>query len=101
MTGCSREEDTDVRTENEQGSSGGTSRTFTCQKQQCEINTLWKINYEQQLLDILKEKSEQTDDDKTFSFSRVPTFKKLNDDQKYWAKIEVLGIIRRAKNMVF
>jgi len=53
------------------------------------------------LLDILKEKSEQTDDDKTFSFSRVPTFKKLNDDQKYWAKIEVLGIIRRAKNMVF
>jgi hypothetical protein len=33
------------------------------------------------LLDILKEKSEHIDEDKTFSFSLVPTFKKLNDDQ--------------------
>jgi hypothetical protein len=56
---------------------------------------LRKINYEQQLLDILKEKSEHTDEDKTF------LFKKLDDDQKYWAKMEMLGIMRRAKNMVF
>jgi hypothetical protein len=34
MTGCSGEEDTDVRLEDEQGSSGGTSKTFTYQKQQ-------------------------------------------------------------------
>jgi hypothetical protein len=40
MTGCSGEEDSDVRPEDEQGSSGGTSKTFTCQKQQCESNTL-------------------------------------------------------------
>jgi hypothetical protein len=40
MTGCSGEEDTDVRLEDEQGSSGGTSKTFTCQKQQRKSNTL-------------------------------------------------------------
>jgi hypothetical protein len=32
--------------------------------------------------------------------SLVPGFKKLDDDQKYWAKMEMLGIMRRAKNMV-
>jgi hypothetical protein len=53
------------------------------------------------LLDILKEKSEHTDENKTFLLSLVPGFKKLDDDQKYWAKMEMLGIMRRAKNMVF
>jgi hypothetical protein len=52
------------------------------------------------LLDILKEKSEHIDEDKTFLLSLVPGFKKF-DDQKYWAKMEMLGIMRRAKNMVF
>jgi len=52
------------------------------------------------LLDILKEKSEHNDADKTFSLSLIPAFKKLNDEQKYWAK-EMLGIMRKAKNMVF
>ena len=59
-----------------------------------------KINYEHQLLDILKEKSEHIDEDRTF-LSLVPGFKKLDDYQKYWAKMEMLGIMRRAKNMVF
>jgi hypothetical protein len=27
--------------------------------------------------------------------------KKMDDDQKYWAKMEMLGIMRRAKDMVF
>ena len=40
MTGRSGKEDTDVRLEGEQGSSGGTSRTHTCQKQRRESNTL-------------------------------------------------------------
>jgi hypothetical protein len=52
------------------------------------------------LLDILKEKSEHINEDKTL-LSLVPGFKKLDDDQKYWAKMEMLGIMRRAKNMVF
>jgi hypothetical protein len=53
------------------------------------------------LLDILKEKSKLIDEDKTFLLSLVPGFKKLDDDQKYWAKMEMLGIMRRAKHLVF
>jgi hypothetical protein len=40
------------------------------------------VNYEQQLLDILKEKSEHIDEDKTVLLSLVPGFKKLEDEQK-------------------
>jgi hypothetical protein len=50
-------------------------------KKQSERNTSRKINFEQQLLDIL-EKSEHTDEDKTFLLSLVPGFKELDDDQK-------------------
>jgi len=53
------------------------------------------------LLEILKEKSEHIDGDKTFLLSLVPGFKKLDDDQKFWAKVEMLGIMNRATNMVF
>jgi hypothetical protein len=53
------------------------------------------------LLDILKEKSEHIDEDKTFLLSPLPGFKELNDDQKYWAKMEMPGIMRKANNMVF
>jgi hypothetical protein len=70
-------------------------------KKQSERNTSRKINYEQQLLDILKEKSEHIDEDKIFLLSLVPGFEKLDGDQKYWAKMEMLGIMRRAKHMVF
>jgi hypothetical protein len=52
------------------------------------------------LLDILKEKSEHINEDETL-LSLVPGFKKLEDDQKYWANMEMLGIMRRARNMVF
>ena len=72
---------------------------LTCVERNSERNTSQKINYEQQLLDILKEKSKHTDKDKSFLLSLVPGFKKL-DDQKFWAKMEMLGIMR-AKNMVF
>jgi len=57
MTGRNWEEDTDERREDEQGSGGGTYETSTCRKQQRESNISRKINYKQQLLDILKEKS--------------------------------------------
>jgi BESS motif. len=53
------------------------------------------------LLDILKEECEHIDEDKIVLLSLVPAFKKMNDDQKYWAKMEMLGIRRKAKNMVF
>jgi hypothetical protein len=100
LTVSNGEEDADRRWEDEDSSDDGTAKTYTCQKKQSERNNLRKINYEQQLLDILKEKSEHIDEDKTFLLSLVPGFKKL-DDQKYWAKMEMLGIMRRAKNMVF
>ena len=100
MTVSNGEEDTDERREDEEGSNDGTAETYTCRKKQSERNSR-KINYEQQLPDILKEKSEHIDEDKTFLLSLVPGFKKLDDDQKYWAKIEMLGVMRRAKNMVF
>jgi len=81
MTVSNGEEDTDERREDEEGSNDGTAETYTCRKRkQIERNTSRKINYEQQLLDILKEKSEHTDEDKTFLLSVVPGFKKLDDD---------------------
>ena len=63
MTGRNGEGDTDERPEDEQGSSDGTSETSTCRKQQCGSNTSRKINYKQQLLDILKEKNKHVDED--------------------------------------
>jgi hypothetical protein len=39
LTGNNREEGADERKEDAQGSSGGTSKTSTCQKQQHESNT--------------------------------------------------------------
>lgn len=52
-------------------------------------------------LDILKEKTEHIDGDRTFMLSLVPAFKKLIDDQKYWVKMEMLGIMKKAKSLVF
>jgi hypothetical protein len=69
------EEDTDERREGEEGSNYGTVETYTCRKKQSERNASRKINYEQQLLDILKERTEHIDDDKTFLFSLVPRIK--------------------------
>jgi hypothetical protein len=78
MTGRNWEEDTDERREDEQGSGGGTYETSTYRKQQRESNISRKINYKQQLLDILKEKSEHIYEDKTFLLSLVPGIKKLD-----------------------
>jgi hypothetical protein len=38
---------------------------------------------------------------RSFIVSLVQEFKKLNSVRKYWAKLEILGIRRIAKNMVF
>jgi hypothetical protein len=76
MTVSNGEEDTVERREDEDGSNDGTAETYTCRKKQSESNTSRKINYEQQLLDILKEKSEHIDEDKTFLLPLAPGFKK-------------------------
>jgi len=83
MTVSNGEKDTDERQEDEESSNDGTAETYTCRKKQSERNTSRKINYEQQLLDIMEEKSEHIDEDKTFLLFLVPGFKKLDDDQKY------------------
>jgi hypothetical protein len=98
-TGSNGEEDSDERREEEQGSSGSTSETATCRKQQRDSNTSRKIYDEQQLLDVWKEKTDNIYDDKTFFLTVVPEFKNLNHDQNYWAKMNMLGIMRKAKNM--
>jgi hypothetical protein len=66
-----------------------------------ENNSAKVIPRVQQLLDIRNEKTEHTDEDETFLLTFVPAFKNLNDDQKYWAKMEMLCIIRKIKNNVF
>jgi hypothetical protein len=58
-------------------------------------------NYEKRLLDILKEKKrEDIDEEKTFMLPLVLRLKKLNDDQKYWVKMEMLDFMRRVENIV-
>jgi hypothetical protein len=53
MTVSNGEEDGDGRWKDEEGSNDGTAETYTFRKKQRERNTSRKINYEQQLLDIL------------------------------------------------
>ena len=46
-------------------------------------------------MEIIKEKSrDDIDEDKSFLTSLVPSFKKLNDDQKLIAKVEFLNVMR-------
>jgi hypothetical protein len=66
MTFSNGEEDTDERRETKEDSNNGTAETYTCRKKESERNTSRKTDYEQQLLDILKENREHTDEDKTF-----------------------------------
>ncbi|XP_072930320.1 uncharacterized protein, partial [Epargyreus clarus] len=56
--------------------------------------------YENQLLDILKGKQQQDDDDeeKNFALMLVPMLRKLNDDQKHYAKIEILNVLKKARS---
>jgi hypothetical protein len=47
-------------------------------------------------LEIIKEKStDDIDEDKSFLMSLVPSFKKLNGEQKFVAKVEFLNVMRR------
>jgi hypothetical protein len=48
------------------------------------------------LLDILKEKSETLMGVKLSCYPLYQDLKKLSDDRKYWAEMEVLGIMSKA-----
>ena len=56
-----------------------------------------KTTYEESLLEIIKEKSRDDidEEDKSFLMSLVPSFKKLNDEQKFVVKVEFLNVMRR------
>jgi hypothetical protein len=54
-----------------------------------------KPTYEESLLKIIEQKDVDIDEDRSFLLSLVPSFKKLNDDQKFIAKIEFLNVLRR------
>jgi hypothetical protein len=71
ITVSNGKEGTDERRKDEEGSNDGTAETYTCRKKLNERNTSRKINYEQQLLDTLKKKSEHTDEDQSL-LSFVP-----------------------------
>ncbi|XP_059061347.1 uncharacterized protein LOC131854232 [Achroia grisella] len=50
---------------------------------------------EEKILDMLREiKKDETDEDKQFMLSLVSSFKKLNDKQKFEARIEMLRVLR-------
>ncbi|XP_045504383.1 transcription factor Adf-1-like [Colias croceus] len=59
------------------------------------------IDYEKQLLDILKEKQvheNEDDEEKNFALMLVPMLRKLNEDQKHYAKIEILNVLKKARS---
>ena len=65
---------------------GSHSKNATYYKQQKKPS---KTSYEEYLLEIIKEKSrDDIDEHKSFLMSLVPSFKKLNEEQKFIAKVE-------------
>lgn len=60
--------------------------------------------FEEQLIDILQHKStsqEDIDEDKSFAYMLIPMMKKLNEEQKFFAKTEILRVMRQAKNLEY
>ncbi|XP_076030828.1 uncharacterized protein LOC143019011 [Oratosquilla oratoria] len=58
--------------------------------------------FEEQLLEILsemKDRDKEIDEDKYFLLSLLPSFRKLNDDQKFFARCEFLNTLRQAQQL--
>lgn len=52
-------------------------------------------NLEDKILDMLKEiKKDEEDEDRQFMLSLVPSFRKLQDKQKFEARIEILRVLK-------
>lgn len=51
-------------------------------------------------MDILRKKEKNFDEDISFAEMLIPMLRKLNDDQKLYAKMEVLNAMDRAKRYV-
>uniref|UniRef100_A0A6P7F937 Uncharacterized protein LOC114327596 n=1 Tax=Diabrotica virgifera virgifera TaxID=50390 RepID=A0A6P7F937_DIAVI len=58
-------------------------------------------SYETSLLEMLKAKqNEEINEDKHFPLMLVPMMGRLNDDQKHYAKIEILNVMQNAANYI-
>ncbi|GFG38972.1 hypothetical protein Cfor_12577, partial [Coptotermes formosanus] len=80
-----------VMTEHEGGEVPNAKAATYRQQKKCPKRT-----YEESLLEIIKEKNrDHIDEDKSFLMSLVPAFRKLNDEQKFMAKVEFLNVMRR------
>lgn len=56
----------------------------------------WKINYDEEILKVLKKASERqtkVDEDESFLLSLLPAFKKYEEEQKFMLRIEVMNTI--------
>ena len=81
-----------ITTGNEMGEGSHAKNATNYRKQKKRSKT----TYEESLLEIIKEKCrDDIDEDKSFLMSLVPSFKKLNDEQKLVAKVEFLNVLRR------
>jgi len=81
----------DITTGSELGEGSHAKNATYCGQQKKRSRT----TYEESLLEIIKEKSrDDIDKDNSFLMSLVPSFKKLNDEQKFVAKVEFLNVMR-------
>jgi hypothetical protein len=94
-----KEQDSGDRNEGEEDAISSTCvNTSRLQTQQCQNSTSQIENCESELLDILKENNRMLTFRCCHSYRLL---KKLNDGQKYWEKMIIPHIMRRAKNILF
>jgi hypothetical protein len=80
----------DITTGNEMGE-GSHEKTATYYRQQKKRS---KTTYEESLWKTIKENSrDDMDEDKSFLMSLVRSFKSLNDEQKFVAKVEFINVM--------
>lgn len=68
-------------------------------KKNCSRDNNNSTEIDKQLLDILKDKQaqEEEDEEKNFALMLVPMLRRLNEDQKHYAKIEILNVLKKAR----
>ncbi|KAJ0172495.1 hypothetical protein K1T71_011634 [Dendrolimus kikuchii] len=76
------------------------NRTSSCKKASKSRSNF--EDYEQKLLSFLNTKENPCEYDEDINFSQmiVPMLRKLNDDQKHFAKVEIMNILQKAKSSI-
>jgi len=92
LPSANESEPQDITTGNEMGEGSRAKNATYCRQQKKRSKT----TDEESLLEIIKGKSrDDIDEDKSFLMPLVPSFKKLNDEYKFVAKVEFLNVTRR------